>query len=72
MIDILLLVIPLSVWFGLTWHRLISMEARLTARIDQAIAGVRVAGHPAAQRQVDRQAERKRQSAVSPRPIQVD
>lgn len=49
-------VILVTVVSMLIQHRLAARaEARILARIDQAIAGVRVTGHPAAQRQVKRQ-----------------
>lgn len=39
-------------------------EQRLMERIDQAIGGVRIAGHPAAQRQVERPQRVNRQVQV--------
>lgn len=52
----------------LGWRAQRAMEARLLARIDQAISGVRVSGHAVAQRQV----QRRRVDIARPRPIQVD
>ena len=42
-------------------------ERRILQRIDQAVSGVRITGHPAAQRQVAR-----RRSEPAARPVQVD